>query len=87
MSHDDEKSCLDDRIMVDTSNPRAAPWSSTGWKAKASGGAWTGQRPFWRCARLRKATIMISVPTGGSMPARYAFASTRASRNIDPLHH
>ena len=49
---------------------RVVRWSSTGWRAKASGGASQGQRPCWRCARLRRATTMISVPTGGSVPVR-----------------
>ena len=45
MSHDREKKCLDDRIVVDTLSRPVVPWSSTGGKAKASGGAWQGQRP------------------------------------------
>ena len=84
MSHDREKKCLDDRIIVDTSSRRAVPWSSTGWRAKASAGAWQGQRPFWRCARSRRAMTMISVTTGGSMPVRCELASTVASRNTGP---
>ena len=44
-----------------------------------------GQRPCWRCARSRRATTMISVTTGGSMPARCGLASTLASRNTSPL--
>jgi hypothetical protein len=40
MSHDCEKKCLDDRIIVDTSSRPAVPWSSIEWKAKGSAGAW-----------------------------------------------
>jgi len=45
MSHDREKKCLDDRIIVDTSSRPVGLWSSTGWRAKASGGASQEQRP------------------------------------------
>jgi hypothetical protein len=54
-------------------------------EGEASGGAWKGQRLLWSCARSRRATTMISVTTGGSVPARCALTSTRANRNIDPL--
>ena len=84
MSHDREKKCLDDRIIVDTSSRPAGPWSSTGWRAKASAGASQEPRPFSRCARSRRAMTTISVTTGGSVPARCEFASTLASRNIGP---
>jgi hypothetical protein len=66
---------------------RAVPSSSTGWRAKASGGAWEEQRPCWRCARSRRATTMISVPTGGSVPARCELASMVASRSTGPRRH
>ena len=84
MSHDREKKCLDDRIIVDTSSPPAVPWSNTGWRVKASGGASQEQRPCWRGARLRRATTMISVMTGGSVPVRSELASMRASQNTGP---
>ena len=34
MSHDREKKCLDDRIIVDTSSRPAVPWSSPGWQGE-----------------------------------------------------
>jgi hypothetical protein len=85
MSHDREKKCLDDRIIVDTSSRPAGPWSSTAWREKANGGASTGQRVCWRCARSRRVTAMISVIIGGSMPTRCGLATTLGSRNTSPL--
>ena len=46
MSHDREKKCLDDRIVVDTLSRPVVPWSRTGWRAKVSAEAWQGQKPF-----------------------------------------
>ena len=60
---------------------RAVPWSSTAWKATASGGAVTGQNPCWRGARSRRATTMISMTTGGSLRARGGLASTVANQH------
>ena len=53
-------------------------------EGEGSAGASQGQRPFSRCARSRRATIMISGTTGSSMPARCTGAFTIASQNIDP---
>jgi hypothetical protein len=85
MSHDREKKCLDDRMIVDTSSRRVGPWSSTAWRAKASAGASKGQRPYWRCARSRKATTMSSVLPGGFVPVRSGLALTLVSLNTSPL--
>jgi hypothetical protein len=54
MSHDREKKCLDDRIIVDTSSRRAVPSSSTGWRVKASGGAWQGAEAILTLRSLKK---------------------------------
>jgi hypothetical protein len=79
MSHDREKKCLDDRIIVDTSSRPAALWSSIAWRAKASAGASPEQRPSLRCARSSRAMTLISVPTGGSGPLRHELASRLAN--------